>query len=264
MTTVDYKMNPFSGSIGETQDLTVGVTVEGTSDFDEAKLAVASFVPPRLGPLYLQNIRVSPISPISWDGDATYGPRKPRDQATFSIEIGTTNTHATQSLATVASYARPGDPTPPNFRGAVGVTKDGVEGVDLNIATMTWSEHHLLSTDQVTSAYVLTVFHLTARMNASQFRIFAPGEALLLGATLQQSAEREGFTADFRWVGSPNATNIPVGGITVAEKLGHDYLWVLYRDGVSNGATVKIPKNVFIERVYSFGDFDELRLPDPT
>ena len=166
----------------------------------------------------------------------------------------------------MGAYAPSGVPSTkiPNFNGAIGVTKDGVEGCDVNVPSLTWTEHQLLPSSQITKAYILTIFNLSARMNADQWRIFAKGEALFMGASLQQSQGREGWTGDFRWIGSPNAVNIPVGNITVAAKLGHDYLWARYQDAVSNGNAVKIPKFVFVERVYTFGDMNTLRLQDPT
>ncbi|MEI8018002.1 MAG: hypothetical protein WCH39_07355 [Schlesneria sp.] len=263
---VDYKLNPFSGTSGNERELDVGLTVVGTDDFDSAIAAAKSFIPPRLGPLYLQNIKLSPITPTNWDGSAIYAAPKPTDQPTYSIEIGVGSAHFTQSLQTVGAYAAPGVPATkiPNFKGAIGVTKDGVEGCDVNVPSLTWTEHQLLPSSQITKAYILTIFNLSARMNSSQWRIFAPGEALFMGATLQQSQDRDGWTGDFRWIGSPNAENIPVGNITVTAKLGHDYLWARYQDAVSNGNAVKIPKFVFVERVYTFGDMSTLRLQDPT
>lgn len=258
---VDYKLNPFSGTSGNDKELDVGLSVVGTSDFDSATAAAKSFTPLRLGPLYLQNIRLSPITPNAWDGSAIYAAPKPTDQPTYSIEIGVGSAHITQSLQTVGAY---GAGRIPNFQGAIGVTKDGVEGCDINIPSMTWTEHQLLPSSQITTSYIQTVFNLAARMNVNKWRIFNPGEALFMGATLQQSQDRDGWTGDFRWIGSPNATNIPVGSITVAAKLGHDYLWVKYQDAVSNGNAVKIPKYVFVERVTTFGDMDSLKLQDPT
>lgn len=260
--TCDYKMNPFSGQRGNTNELTVMCVITGTEDLDSAQQALFNFLPPRLGPLYMQTYKASPVAPDVWDGEATYGTTKPNDQPTFSIEIGVATAHFTQSLQNVGRYGS-GGPVP-NFRGAIGATKDGVEGCDVNVPSMTWSEHHLLGANFVTQSYLQTVFNCTARMNASQFRIFNPGEALLIGATLAPSPDRSGWTGDFRWIGSPNGYNIAIGAVNVAQKLGHDYLWVKYNEAASNGVMVKIPKYVFVERVYQFGDMDSLLLDDPT
>ena len=51
-----------------------------------------------------------------------------------------------------------------------------------------------------------------------------------------------------------NATNIPVGDITVTEKQGMDYAWIRYKDEVDSGVSVKQPEHVYVERVFGRAD----------
>ena len=259
---VEFKLNPFAAQAGNENDLKVLTIVSGTDDYVTATNQLRNFLPPRLGSMFLQDWKVDPVTPYVWDGTATYGTKKPDDQSTFNIEIGVASAHFTQSLMTVNSYAASGNA--PNYQGAIGVTKDGVEGCDANVPNMNWSEHHLLDPDQVTAQYISTVFNCMARMNIAPFRIFDVGECLLIGANITMSDRLVGYTADFRWIGSPNATNLQVGNINVAQKYGHDYLWIKYNEALSNNVTVKIPKYAFVERIYQFADMDSLNLDDPT
>lgn len=262
--TVDLKPQPFSKSGGDSSEQKILYVVSGTGDQDEAYNALVAEAPLRLGPMYPHLYTVEPLSDISWDGTVTYQVNKPTDEPVFSIEIGTANTKITQSLQTVGSYALPGQ-TPPDFKGAINVTKDGVDGVDIVLPSFSWSERHLIPSSRVNRDYLDTLFFATGCMNDDTFRQYDRGEILFMGCTLAQSRDQDGWEGNFRWVGSRNASNLLVGGITVTEKLGHDYLWVLYDEQTTpDGRTRKLPKSVFVERVYQFTSMDDLRLDDPT
>ena len=258
--TLDF--NPISQTVGDSRDFTIQYTISNQPDIDAATALLQKTAPTRVGIMWPHHYSVEPIASGTWTGKAIYQPAKPLDKPTFSIEIGTASVKATQSLQTMGRYGT--DSSVPDFKGAIGVTKEGVEGVDIMVPTITWNERQLLPNSQVNQSYIKTLLNTTAKMNDAQFRIFASGEALFLGGTLAQSTERDGWEANFRWLGSPNDSNIAVGGITVAQKLGHDYLWIKYNENSSNGATVKIPKYAFVERVYKMASMDALNLQDPT
>jgi hypothetical protein len=75
-------------------------------------------------------------------------------------------------------------------------------------------------------------------------------------------------------VQSPNAGSnqtlpaLSMGNITGIEKKGHEYLWVRYEDNVESNALIKIPRAVYVNRVYREEDFTQLgiggAIPTPT
>ena len=260
--TCKLKSNPFGGTVGDESTFSLEFVISGTDVYEEAKDSLIREAPSRVGVMYPRTYTVGSKDGADdvWEGKVEYTYGKPQTDPTFTIEINTATAKFTTSLQTIQGY---GALPIPDYKGSIGVTKDSVEGVDAMVPAITWMESHPVPASRVTDDYVKMLFVLTARMNASQFRIFAPGEALFLGVTLKQSSERDAWDGQFKWVGSPNAENFQVGGITIAEKLGHDYLWIRYTEDESNGATVKVPKHVFIERIYQFGEMDNIRLDDP-
>jgi len=88
---------------------------------------------------------------------------------------------------------------------------------------------------------------------------FAEGEVLFLGASGSPRGD-DSWEITLRFAASPNATDIPVGGITVPGKKGWEYLWVQYKDAKDTNAKciVKKPKRVIVDRVYDAGDFSLL------
>ena len=82
---------------------------------------------------------------------------------------------------------------------------------------------------------------------------------LFLGASGSKRGNGD-WEITFNFAASPNQTNITVGDITVAQKLGWEYMWVRYADAEDTiaKAIVKKPIAVYIERVYELGDFSNL------
>jgi hypothetical protein len=164
----------------------------------------------------------------------------------------------TQSISTIAKYAPAGKNTL-DFKGAIGVSANGVEGVDIRSPVYEFSETHWLSVATVDTAYKQGLFELTGTVNDDLFKGFAAGEVLFLGASgSRRSGEK--WEVSFRFAASFNRIGITVGDITGVAKEGWEYMWVYYeeQEDASAHRLVKVPRCVFIEQVYYDGDFSNL------
>jgi len=143
-----------------------------------------------------------------------------------------------------------------DYHSAVGVTKDGVAGVDITVPVYNFSETHTLAPEVITPFYKSMLFSLTGTVNNAMFRGFQAGEVLFLGA----SGNKRGMDAweiTYKFAASPNVSGLIVGDIGPINKRGWDYLWVQYQEEEDPDAQVlvKRPKAVFVEQVYRFGNF---------
>jgi len=240
--------------------------ITGTNDELVAKTSFLAFLPTAIDGLPFQNAHVEQIAPLVWDGTANYGKAQQSEppqtgDSVFNFDTSGGTQHITQSLANVGNHA-PAGVTAPDYKGAIGATHDGVEGVDITVPVYTFSETHYLAPAAVTPGYKATLYFLTGKVNNSGFKGTAAGECLFLGAT----GTRRGTDVDddweinFRFAASPNRTGIVIGTITGINKKGWEYLWVRYEDIEDNDAKVlvKRPASVHIERVYESGDFSAL------
>lgn len=263
--TIDEK---FESRAGDNQSLELAYVIRGTDDDLAARAALGGAAPAVYYGLWRQDdsLRVEPVGPLLWQGSARYSNRdnsQPQTgESVFSFDTGGGSQHVTQSMATVARYAPSGGGgsggAAPDFRGAIGVTHDSVEGVDITVPVYQFSETHYLPEAAVTLAYRGVLFSLTGRVNSGGFRGLAAGECLFLGASgSKRGASGGDWEITFRFAGSPNATGLTVGDITGVNKLGWEYLWVRYEDGEDSAAMaiVKRPAAVYIEKVYELGDF---------
>jgi len=163
----------------------------------------------------------------------------------------------------------------PDQKGAIAVDASGVQGVDVVIPSLTWTETYDVPSRYVDTSYIRNLSRLTGTVNNAAFRGFQPGEVLFLGASGSQDWDaRRGdgpWTLSFKFVQSPNAgpgntgpntqntlPPITIGNISNIAKKGHEYLWVRYEDDVRNEALVKEPKYVYVNKVYREENFSQL------
>lgn len=165
------------------------------------------------------------------------------------------------------SYPTTGADIAPSQRGAIGVDGANVNGVDITVPALQWTETYDVPAQYVSTAYIKTISALTGSVNASAFRGFARGEVLFLGGNGSQDWDTEKgnspWSLSYKFVASANAdgTTLPtltVGTISDISKLGHEYIWIRYEDQVDSSTIVKRPRHVYVNQIYPFADFSYL------
>lgn len=183
----------------------------------------------------------------------------------FTFDTTGGSQHITQSLQTLNRYPA----AAPDFKGAVGVSRDSVDGTDITVPVFSFAVTKVEPVEDVPANYVQTLYNLTGRTNSASYILtvdnvsmtFEPAELLFLGASGNKRI-REHWEFNYRFAASPNVSDITLGGITGITKRGWDYLWVRYADheDTDSASIVKRPAAVYVERVYESGDFSTLRI----
>lgn len=264
--TLTEKLDSRRWTTGDNASVEMVYILAGTSDDVTAKNLISSSTPASYNGLVRQSIQIEPewVDTTAGDGQwvatVRYGIRPPAEvgESSFAFDTSGGTQHVTQSIATVSRHAPPGK-TAPDFGGAIGVTHDNVEGVDITVPVYAFSETHYLADSFVTPAYRGTLFGLTGKVNNAAFKGCAAGECLFLGASGSKRGVDD-WEITYRFAASPNRTGITIGDITGIAKKGWEYLWVRYADAEDAAAKtiVKKPVAVFIERVYEEADFAQL------
>jgi hypothetical protein len=250
----DYLSRPFT--IGRDIGRELIYHLVGSEDEEAVRTLLEATAPAAYLGLALDSIEAQPEGRGKWKGFARYVKFDNDSEYTFDTTGGTSK--ITQSLATIASYAPPGF-VAPDFRGAIGVGDDRVEGVDITIPAFAFTETHSFNDAFILGGYKSVLFNMTGRTNNAPFKGLATGEALFLGATGSKRGD-EKWSINFRFAGSPNETGLTVGDITGVAKGGWQYLWVRYADFVDSFAfsLVKRPVACYVEQVYKPGDYSSL------
>jgi hypothetical protein len=219
--------------------------------------------------LQLTSVNVDPTDQLTtWEGRATYTRVQPRDSFEYSFDIGSTNAHLTQSIATVSKTPCNGGAIVDNF-GAIGVSNHqgsvSVAGVDVSVPTYHWQEGYRFAGNRITQAYKLLLFGLCGKTNDAAFEGFEIGEVLFLGAAGKMRDDGD-WDITFRFAASPNTADacaewpITVRPAAVPKK-GWDYLWVRYKDDTNANDMTKKAWCVYVEKVYHAGSYANLIPP---
>ena len=195
------------------------------------------------------------------DSDDPDEPDEDEETTSFAFDTGGGTMHRNQSIKTVSKV--PNDA--PDFNGAIEVDNEGnVNGVDVTMPVLNFTETHTMNGSRVTTSYKKTVAALTGTVNSSGFRGFSAGEVLFLGASGTKRPKRPNapWEITFRFAVSPNQSSLQVGKLKVSNKRGWDYLWVRYADKVAENRknVIKEPVAAYVEQVYPTGDFGNLGL----
>ena len=203
--------------------------------------------------------KVKAIYEVDDGGESPETDTGDEDTTVFAFDTGGGTKHLNQSLKTDGRYPN----NAPDFAGAIEVDNEGnVNGVDVTMPVLNFTETHTLSGSRVSTSYKKTLASLTGTVNRSGFRGFSAGEVLFLGASGTKRSKKSSapWEITYRFAVSTNKAGFKVGDIQVARKYGWDYLWVRYADKVAEGGknVVKKPVAVYVEMVYPEGDFGNL------
>ena len=239
---------------------------------ESAALAAARPRVKSVAGMSLESIEVvERINATTWKVKAVYevddGGEQPdddggdEDTTVFAFDTGGGTKHLNQSLKTDGRYPN----NAPDFAGAIEVDNEGnVNGVDVTMPVLNFTETHTLNGGRVTTSYKKTLAALTGTVNRGSFRGFSRGEVLFLGASGTKRSKKASapWEITYRFAVSPNQAGLQVGDIKVTRKYGWDYLWVRYADKVAEGGknVVKKPVAAYVEMVYPEGDFWNLGL----
>lgn len=166
----------------------------------------------------------------------------------------------TQALSHIGDYVASG--TAPNYNGAINVTDDGVDGVDIEIPAFQWSYHITLTTADLDQAWVLAVASMTKSVNSATWHGFAAGTVLFLGLRGRAKYGSTESQLEFRFRFEPvDSARTDANGISLPDRNGHDVLWYRSRDLLdANGNLVKRATSAHIDRVYRYAAFSSLGL----
>lgn len=250
----------FTAEITSIDQADVGVTyiVTGTSNEFDARAAVIVEADPEFDGRIASGFALNRMGSESWEAIVTYS----AVDWERNFEIGIEQVTVTQALENIGNYAAPGN-IAPNFGGAIGVTRDSVEGCSIPIPTKTWSETHYFDPKMVDESYEDALELLTGKTNDRPWRTHKAGEVMFMGAVGGISRGKTRMPLTFKFTKSRDRGAFTVGDIPVPGKRGFDYMSINYIEYFDPASfrTIKRAHSVHIDRVIERGPFEVMRLP---
>lgn len=263
---------------GDQDSIDLTYTVSGTDVRADAAAAVLDE-----SPTEFDGLRRDPAAPYldqvaqdAWHARVTYTnrpatipPEPATGDSTLRIVYGQGSAHITEAL----SQTFIGEPTE-GIGNSIGVTDDGVEGVDVVAPGMQIALTKYFSKSSITQEFLRNLYLLSPSMNANSMTVsgsgitvpFGAGECLYVGAELSARYSQDDIEVTYILMGSPNKT-ITVPSIQTGpkdiDKRGWDYIWFRYVTGLTDGEklVVKRPVSAYVSQTYELSDFSALNLP---
>jgi hypothetical protein len=172
----------------------------------------------------------------------------------FSMDGGTQT--VTKSIFVRSSHSATSiAEDPPNLFGAIGFTKNGIEGTERLTRGLTFSLTAYFPPSVWSAVYIKTLYNLSKTYNDDVFFTFAPGEVLFLNASGQGSYYKI-VPVTFNFLASPNIVGATDPGFPALTMLGHDVVDYLYYEG-TDGTTndlIMTPAFRYVHQIYEPGD----------
>jgi len=160
----------------------------------------------------------------------------------------------------------------PDFKRAINVTENSVEGVDVPDRKMEFSINKKLARSAIPGSYVMELYDLQNTLNDDVYTIvyngqtltFMPGTLMFTGFPFKMTSERVlDITYKFSAVRSILLSDdFHIGNSGPIVKTGWEYTWVYYRDrqDTTSNRVIRQPISVNVERCFDSTDFSRIRL----
>jgi hypothetical protein len=260
--------------------------VKGTLDETEVDAAITSASPTTWNGLTRQSWQRECFGPTDdgalWEVTVLYDRNDPRGAGTahLSADLTAGRVKITQSRETIATF---GDifesdgtlrsaSTAPDFAGAIGVTDTSIEGVEVFTPKLELTLQCIVAAGTLDQSYIDTLDAAAGTVNDFRFVINYKGqtitserrELLFLAGPVSYRGNGD-WEFNLKFIRERTVNDLKIGAldngyINVVEKKGQDYLWINYKEkkDPTSGALVRIPKGVYVERVYEEADFSTL------
>lgn len=184
------------------------------------------------------------------------------DREKLSGSISLTSQTIKTTYNHVGSYG-PGSAAAMNAGGLINVTKDGAEGVELDIPVMTFTLTRLYTRGTFSLAWLANARTFCGLPNTSTWRGFSSGTIKLAGVDGREG-DGDFDEISFSFQTSPTFTNLvipsPLGNITVPQKLGWQYLHVqmVERHDDATGFTTQVAHTAHVDEITQGVDLNGL------
>lgn len=168
----------------------------------------------------------------------------------------------------------------PDFGRSINVNGDKVDGVDIEDGQFNLTIDKHIELVSITGEpaglptnYLSTLYYMTPSVNDADFSLYWKGQVITFnrgelkfkGATINDTSSELAVDIKFNLSASRNiseADEITIGDSNAIVKKGWEYLWVYFTEQFDDGAqiTVKRPVAAYVERVYEYRSFEDLRL----
>lgn len=153
------------------------------------------------------------------------------------------------------------EPDPGGMIGWNGKANEDAEyaGVDIVTAQLRESYTKTMRYSQLSTTYRRKIAYLTGTVNNATFKGWKKGEVLFLGASFS-GVKGDKIAVTFNFAIQQNESNVELAKGVKVNKNGWDYAWTITKTKMENDRPKVEILNAFVDRVYRYEDFGQLKI----
>ena len=255
--TVTEKITSRSTNLSRDPSVELIYNAHGTEDDIKVTAAIAQKAPAVYRGLKRSSIDVKPVDYNVWEATVTYSLD---EDERFQTDISWSTTGKTQKIfrsyntESTLDFDRNPWQDPPDFDRLINCTPEGVEGVEITLPVLNFTESHKYKPSEVTSDLIQKLSQATGSINSEKFRNFTKGEVLFKGISGNTSNDIVTISFEFAVAESWTWTH----GENLYSIEGWNYLWYfnIPQMDLRTGYTVQVPMAAYEEQVYPYIKFE--------
>ena len=256
--TVTEKITSRSTNLSRDPSVELIYNAHGTEDDIKVTTAIAQKAPAVYRGLKRSSIDVKPVDYNVWEATVTYSLD---EDERFQTDISWSTTGKTQKIfrsyktESILDFDRNPWQDAPVFDRLINCTPEGVEGVEITLPVLNFTESHKYKPSQVTSDLIQKLSQNTGSINNANFRNFTPGEVLFKG--ISGNTSNDLVTISFEFAVAESWTWVHNGEAHIIQ--GWNYLWYfnIPQMDLRTGYTVQVPMAAYEEQVYPYSTFKD-------
>ncbi|MDD5727554.1 MAG: hypothetical protein PHV59_03225 [Victivallales bacterium] len=248
----DYEGNPTSQTV---QYLVHDATTE-----EEAFATLKSIVPTYIGNLKLKTYELNEVKGGgAFTYDVNYEKSLSGNPDTPTVQEPRYSFHTSHAQAKMIRHKgevwkSEGAKSLPGIH----LTEEGYKGVDVAKANPLETLDLTVKRSKVTPDYKRTLIKMVHTVNKERFKGWEPGEVLFVGANISRYGD-EDYNITFEFAISPNKKDIDLMGITIPEKKGWHYAWVIEKQKICDDKEIlPVAQSAYVHKIFEESDFELL------
>lgn len=183
-----------------------------------------------------------------------------------NVQITYQHSAESQRIYSAVRGAQENIPATADMKDSIGVTDDGVEGIDTLVPRFSVTAVTMVARADFDFSFLQDIYGLLGKVNSDEWSDLEAGECLFTGATFRDLSD-EYVEATYSFQVSPNVTGLSQvlsdGSTVNYSKLGFDYVWFrMEKVPVTNGGAVidqaTMAKSVHVAEVYDKAAFSTI------
>lgn len=274
MVRVEQSFKEHSNAInkhGEYISIEVPYIVFEVEDEDTALNAVLATAPQSMQDLPLESIEIdSRENDTTFTVNAIYKSEQQEstpiadddseDEPTVSFDCGGGMKHLNYSLSQRKAYGEKDAGGSIGWNGKPGDDCE-IAGVDVPTAQLRETYTKLMRISNLGTTYKRNVAALVGKVNSGSFKGWLPGEVMFLGMSYSTPAKKaKKVTVTFNFAIQLNETAVKIGGKSIGNKKGFEYVWAISKTTAANGIPKVEVEGIYVDQVCEYASFSALGL----